>query len=33
MVGAIMGLIHLNKVRRKAKDAIREIEAYTRTEE
>lgn len=33
VVGAIMGLIHLNKVRRKAKDAIREIEAYTRTEE
>lgn len=33
VVGAIMGLLHLNNVRRKAKDAIREIEAYTRTEE
>ncbi|WP_300813945.1 hypothetical protein [uncultured Bacteroides sp.] len=33
VVGAVMGLLHLNNVRRKAKDAIREIEAYTRTEE
>ena len=30
VVGAFMGLIHLRNIRRKAKDAIRDIEEYTR---
>lgn len=30
VVGAIVGLMHLRNVRRKAKDAIRDIEEYTR---
>ncbi len=32
VVGAVMGLLHLMSVRRKAKDAIRNIEEYTKDE-
>ncbi|HIY87998.1 MAG TPA: hypothetical protein H9824_04745 [Candidatus Bacteroides pullicola] len=30
VVGAVMGLLYLKNVRRKAKEAIRDIEEYTR---